>query len=186
MSLTTLDELTSLVSVSGLYLRNLSQLDDLSVLTGLTLTRELVVRNCDALQSLDQLTVGSSLSRSLELRDNGALDDLSALSGLTSVGGHLYVINNGALMSLADLSQLGSVGGSSDGLIDGLSISNNTLLSCLGLSSLSSLGGIGPLVILDNTQVATSEATGLRDLLVTNGFTGTTTVTGNLGATVCP
>ncbi len=115
------------------YSSNISNLDGLSILTGIG--GYLDVRLNDYLISLNGLSNLSTVGGLISIFNNDGLTDLSGLEQITTVNENLYITYNDALTSLTGLENLTFVGGD-------LTFRENTVLPNLdGLENLNSVGG---------------------------------------------
>lgn len=179
-SLINLDGLGSLKTLNeGLIIASNHALISLSGLQNLTEIEDLLINDCDALETLnglqnlsvrngvliernDTLTDITSLSKLTEIdhliiKENASLTNVNGLDNLEAVGSFLKIIDNVNLMNLDGLNRLSSVGKSktftSDLFYWGLVITDNSSLENIdGLQMLTRVEG--NLVLLANPVLA--------------------------------
>lgn len=97
-SLTEAGPLFALSDPGDVRFSNNEQLYAISVLTGLTELRSLVLEDNPALTALPELADLESIDGDLELRSNDGLTDLDDLQAVTTVGGRLAVVYHAELL----------------------------------------------------------------------------------------
>lgn len=162
---------TGLTDLTDLEFTNLPALTDVSGfsgLTGVTVTG-LVVRNTEALTSLDGLQGIVDVTDGLTVVGNSALTSLTGLSGVTGVGTELQLVNNGLVTDLTGLEAITDV--------DTVTIQDNAALADLaGFDNVSVATGATVLnnPVLPAATVDSWAATALAEnaLLVNEGNNG--------------
>lgn len=183
-------------------------LNDLGALTGLhEIQWGLVVRDCPALASLDGIGISSGLQvgAGLQLVNNEALVDIGALSMLDGVLGQLIVDDNDSLVDISPLSGIVHIGSEDIFTWEGLALGvrgNDSLTDLHGLhnvtgisngdvrieenpqlESLQALLGVtafdSDLHVTGNSSLPTCEATGFRNQLTSEGWSGGACITEN-------
>jgi len=137
-----LNELSSLISIGNLIIRNTPLLTDLSGLDNLTSITNFKLENLSMLSNLDGLENLTSIIGRLEIFDNPVLNSLNGINNLTSVGDLIFIDNE----SLSDLTALAN-----------LTIAANRLtlnnLAMSDLKGLQSLKHAGLVSILNNDNL---------------------------------
>ena len=117
----------------------------------------------EALRNYTRITGYLKVEESLD-----GFSTVDELKNIRCIDGSVEIEENGTLLSLNGLSELRRIGGS-------LTISKNSSLADLGLNNLKNIGG-ARLKIVQNGALPTCEATDLRDVLVSEGFMGTSCI----------
>lgn len=142
----------------GLFIRNSTNITDLTPLRSLTSVGALVIVDNEVLTNLIGLenitTITGSSSEGLYIARNNSLSDLSGLGGLRQIPNRVFVEDNPSLTSLS-----------------GLAITETGQLAVLRNSVLADLNGLENLVTIDGTGLELGANPMLTDLSALNAVT---------------
>jgi hypothetical protein len=139
--------LANLQSIGGsLYLSNITEVQDLSVFSNITMLENLYVLSCPVLNDLSGLENIQTVNGTLRIGFNPILTDLSEFNSITTVG-DLDIYENDNLQSLAGLENLQTITGR-------LFIDTNASLTSIDAIASVSPDEIDEVIIINNANLS--------------------------------